>query len=201
MGGSGHGSGYRVLHPRAPCLLTVNGRHTPRSHPTPRHPVPHPSPPPSPNPHLSHLLLSRSSALGSIPFARVSTHTPVHPVPHFQPSLQTPPPLPLPPLCCQASATLSSSLYCIGFGLVWAGIYNPPPHLDGLAAVKQRLMAHGAVALDALLAALVAAEQRQAHAGVAVHAVEEVHAQTAAAPVGREGGRRGGGVGRGGLQS
>ena len=31
------------------------------------------------------------------------------------------------PLRCQASATLSSSLYCIGFGLVWAGIYNPPP--------------------------------------------------------------------------
>ena len=30
--------------------------------------------------------------------------------------------LPLPP----AQATLSSSLYCIGFGLVWAGIYSLP---------------------------------------------------------------------------
>ena len=37
------------------------------------------------------------------------------------------------PLRCQASAMLSSSLYCIRFGLVWAGIYthtllglNPP---------------------------------------------------------------------------
>ena len=28
--------------------------------------------------------------------------------------------------CCKATATLSSSLYCIGFGLVWAGIYDPP---------------------------------------------------------------------------
>ena len=35
------------------------------------------------------------------------------------------------PLRCQASATLSSSLCYIGFGLVWAGVYNPPPsHLD-----------------------------------------------------------------------
>lgn len=55
-------------------------------------------------------------------------------------------------------------------------------YLDGLAAVEQRLVAHGAVALDALLAALVGGEEAEAHAGVAVHAVEEVHAKAAAAP-------------------
>ena len=43
---------------------------------------------------------------------------------HSVPTLHTAHPL-LPP----ATPTLSSSLYCIGFGLVWAGIYNPhlPP--------------------------------------------------------------------------
>ena len=31
------------------------------------------------------------------------------------------------PASQSAPTPLSSSLYCIGFGLVWAGIYNPPP--------------------------------------------------------------------------
>ena len=35
--------------------------------------------------------------------------------------------LPVPPHPPSLSATMLPVLYCIGFGLVWAGIYNPPP--------------------------------------------------------------------------
>ena len=60
---------------------------------------------------------------------------------------------------------------------------SPLTHLDGLAAVKQVLVADGAVALHTLLAALVTVEQAEAHARVAVHAVEKVHTQALPAPV------------------
>ena len=39
--------------------------------------------------------------------------------------LSTPPPQP---------RTLSSSLYCVGFGLVWSGTYNPPPQPNTLSS-------------------------------------------------------------------
>ena len=53
------------------------------------------------------------------------------------------------PLRCQAATTLSSSLYCIGFGLVWAGIYNPPPPHQMLTTLSglrlHALLQHGGI--------------------------------------------------------
>lgn len=56
-------------------------------------------------------------------------------------------------------------------------------HLYGIGAVKKELAAHGTIGLHGLLAAVVDLEQRQAHACVAAHAVEEVDAQAPATPV------------------
>ena len=55
-----------------------------------------------------------------------------------------------------------------------------------LAAVKQALGAYWAVTLNDLLAAHVRAEERQRHARIARHAVEEVHAQSLATPAQRQ---------------
>lgn len=55
-----------------------------------------------------------------------------------------------------------------------------PQFLYGLVTVKQIVFAHGADTLDALLPALVPLEQAHVHAGVALHAVEEIQSEALA---------------------
>lgn len=53
-------------------------------------------------------------------------------------------------------------------------------HLDRMLRLKQAIVAHGAVATQALFHAAMLPEELKAHAGIARHAVEGVHSQALA---------------------